>query len=322
SNAMRVYCDDICDTLGEQIQETENGYKLELEIPSAYYKYIIGKKGETKKRLENETRTLIKIPGHGREGSVVISGHDRQGILSAKTRLDLLIESARRRQPFTHFISIPVNSQPIQDKFIEFKDDVVRFCSGDRGVDDTIFQNPHKLHLTIGTMPLLDKSEIDKAKAVLQQCKEELIAYDYIGHGGITCQLRGLEYMNDDPGEVDVLYAKIQLQDNSDRLQCLADQLVNGFCESGLMNREHDRVKLHVTVMNTLMRKDPTGAGVTVSSGNKKPIKDRESFDANNILKLYGDYDFGPYQINTIHLSQRYSTSQDGYYACEDKIDF
>jgi len=30
-------------------------------------------------------------------------------------------------------------------------------------------------------------------------------------------QFTGLEYMNDDPAEVDVLYAKVKLADNSDR---------------------------------------------------------------------------------------------------------
>jgi len=64
----------------------------------------------------------------------VINGRDRQGLLSAKTRIDLLVESARQRQPFTHFISIPVNSEPIQDRFGEFKDDIVRFCGEVSGI--------------------------------------------------------------------------------------------------------------------------------------------------------------------------------------------
>lgn len=40
----------------------------------------------------------------------------------------------------------------------------------------------------------------------------------------------------------------------------IADQLVERFVASGLMLREWDRVKLHATVMNTLFRKDPSGA--------------------------------------------------------------
>lgn len=44
------------------------------------------------------------------------------------------------------------------------------------------------------------------------------------------------------------------------RLQMIADQLVERFVASGLMLKEWDRVKLHATVMNTLFRKDPSGA--------------------------------------------------------------
>ena len=40
-----------------------------------------------------------------------------------------------------------------------------------------------------------------------------------------------------------------------------------------------------------------------------------------SVFQLYGDYDFGPYDINLIHLSRRYSTGHDGYYGCEMKLD-
>ena len=33
----------------------------------------------------------------------------------------------------------------------------------------------------------------------------------------LLADIRGLEYMNDDPSSVDVLYAKLELQDGSDR---------------------------------------------------------------------------------------------------------
>ena len=45
----------------------------------------------------------------------------------------------------------------------------------------------------------------------------------------------GLEIMNDDPAEVDVIYAKIT--ENSQPLQQVADQLVNKFVAAGLMAR-------------------------------------------------------------------------------------
>ena len=72
------------------------------------------------------------------------------------------------------------------------------------------------------------------------------------------------------------------------RLQGLADQLVERFTSSGLMQRDYDRVKLHVTVMNTLFRKDPNQAPTATQGGaGKKGGQPRESFDATNVLKVH-----------------------------------
>jgi activating signal cointegrator complex subunit 1 len=60
----------------------------------------------------------------------VIVGHDRKGVLSAKTRIDVIVNSARQREPFSHFLSIPVNDSEIQKNFAEFKSDVLRGCDG------------------------------------------------------------------------------------------------------------------------------------------------------------------------------------------------
>ena len=38
-----------------------------------------------------------------------------------------------------------------------------------------------------------------------------------VGGAPLRAQVKGLEYMNDDPNAVDVLYAKIELHDGSDR---------------------------------------------------------------------------------------------------------
>ena len=49
--------------------------------------------------------------------------------------------------------------------------------------------------------------------------------------------IRNLEIMNDDPAEVDVVYAKIAPGDTTDRLQRVADSLIDRFVHSGLMAR-------------------------------------------------------------------------------------
>ncbi|XP_074657827.1 activating signal cointegrator 1 complex subunit 1-like [Tubulanus polymorphus] len=308
-----MYEDESCDSC-LPIVESDSGFKLSLNVPSAYFKFIIGKKGETLRRLEQETRAQIRLPRQGDDGPIVISSRERKGVISANTRIELLIDSARTKIPFTHFISIPITARNIQDHFIDFKNDVLRSCDGDRGLDISLFQNPTKLHLTLGTLVLLDDDEVRKATDVLLSLKEKII--DPVLNGRpLMVFVNGLEYMNDDPNEVDVLYAKVEIADGSDRLQMLTDRIVDSFVTAGLVQREFDRLKLHATVMNTLFRKDPSGA-----SSVRVEKKPRESFDASNVLRLFGDYDFNMLKIGEVHLSERYSTGDDGYYKPAAKV--
>lgn len=70
------------------------------------------------------------------------------------------------------------------------------------------------------------------------------------------------------------------------RLQALADALVDRFVSAGLMERQYDRVKLHITVMNTLFRKDSKTTSAQNFPHNKVPEKERESFDARKVLEV------------------------------------
>jgi len=315
-----TYCDEICDA-GLNVEETAKGFRLVMPVPSLFYKYIIGKKGETKKKIETETRTQILVPKPGEQREeITIQGHDKKGIISAKTRLDVIVDSARQRAQFTHFLSIPVNTEEIVSSFEDFRFEVLNKCDGDRGLDASIFQAPAKLHLTLGTMVLLNEAELAQVHDALQDCQDNIIQPLTQGKR-LEVKIRGLEYMNDDPREVDVLYAKVQDDCAGDRLQALVDRLTERLSRSGVMQANHGegRVKLHVTVMNTLFRKDPSAASLpqTESTGpaGGRGRSDRESFDASQVLKKFGDFNFGPLHVSSIQLSQRYSTGEDGYYA-------
>jgi len=62
-----------------------------------------------------------------------------------------------------------------------------------------------------------------------------------------------------------------------------ADRIVDLYVNAGIMTREYDRVKLHITVMNSLMRKDTSGTAIHQPDQHKI----RESFDAANVLKVH-----------------------------------
>lgn len=67
------------------------------------------------------------------------------------------------------------------------------------------------------------------------------------------------------------------------------------------MQRQHDRVKLHVTLINTRFVN-----GAEADYG--------KTFDGREILEKYADFEFGTQIISEIHLSMRYTTSTDGFY--------
>lgn len=55
----------------------------------------------------------------------------------------------------------------------DISDNNILFLSGvkDHGVEESIFQNPAKLHLTIGTLVLLNDMEVRKACEHLEECQ-------------------------------------------------------------------------------------------------------------------------------------------------------
>ena len=135
-------------------------FQSSIQVAPAFYPMIIGKKGVSKKRIENETGTKIAIPRQGVENeSVVISGPSQRAVLSACNRIDYIVESSRSRMSFTHFISLPLNHASVQSSFQDFKTRVLDMAHDDvnsvRKIDEAVFQTPSLLHLTVGTMALM-----------------------------------------------------------------------------------------------------------------------------------------------------------------------
>ena len=77
------------------------------------------------------------------------------------------------------------------------------------------------------------------------------------------------------------------------RLQMFVDRLVDKFVSANQMQRQYDRVKLHLTVLNTLFRRDPNGMNEMEKTRN---LRERESFNAKSILQVL---------VNALPLSLR-----------------
>lgn len=307
--------EELCESF--EIETTENGrYRAALLLPRYYFAHVVGSKGAVRRRLENETKTQIRVPRQGQDGRIVIIGSTKSAVSAAGRRVNLIVMSARQKQQFTHFLSIPMVGDSIKKRFVNFKEEVLDICKDSRGVDSSVFQAPEKLHLTLGTLVIMDANEREQAARTLAECKESIIMPLLKNRTLAVCMV-GVEYMNDDPAEVDVLYGKVYVKDGSRVLQEVADGVIDHFCSKGLMQKQYERVKLHVTLMNTLFRNNDSE-----SETSRRKQKHRETFDATNILKNFEDYDFGEQTVNGIHLSLRFSTSASGYYQVTADVSF
>lgn len=126
--------------------------------------------------VQVDTRTTLTVPRQGQTGPVLVSGRERDAVLTARGRIALIVEAARERLPFSHFLSVPVAqlAPDVKTAFEDFRARVLDLCGGDRGISDSLFQSPEKLHLTLGVLSLLDEREVEAAVKELQDSQAEL----------------------------------------------------------------------------------------------------------------------------------------------------
>lgn len=195
----------------EQIWDDK--FKLSRPVAAAFCRFIIGKKGETKRRLESETHSVITVPKQGVEGNVVITGSTRADVASCWRRIRLLIDSGRRKLAPTHFVSIPMTSRAIRAKFTEFKEKILAECPHSLGLDSSIFQEAEKLHITVGMLTLMNEAERNEAIQALIACGEEVVKPE-LKNEKWTLSMKGIEVMNDDAMAVDILFGRVSLKND------------------------------------------------------------------------------------------------------------
>uniref|UniRef100_A0A8D2JP45 Activating signal cointegrator 1 complex subunit 1 n=1 Tax=Sciurus vulgaris TaxID=55149 RepID=A0A8D2JP45_SCIVU len=275
------YADEPCDAY--EVEQTPQGFRSTVSAPNLLYEHIVGKRGDTRKKIEMETKTSISIPKPGQDGEIVIIGQHRNGVISARTRIDVLLDTFRRKQPFTHFLAFFLNETEVQEGFLKFQEEVLEKCCMDRGVDSSIFQNPKKLHLTIGMLVLLSEQEIQQTCEMLQRCKEEFIKLQELVDRVLErFQTSGL----------------IVKEWNSVKLHATV---------MNTLFRKDPNAE---------------GRYNLYTADGKYIFKERESFDGRNILKLFENFYFGSLKLNSIHISQRFTVDSFGNYASCGQIDF
>ncbi|KAF5285749.1 hypothetical protein FQR65_LT02277 [Abscondita terminalis] len=278
-----VDCNEIEDNVNLDISDTGK-FVLKFHVPSCFVGYIIGTKGTVRNKIEQDTRTTINV---------------------IKEDVNNVRITARDKHRLTHFISIPLVTDLIKYNFDSFKTSILSDATAINGLHPSMFQNPSKIHLTIAPLVLADNVEEMEAVTLLKECNTQVIKPLFANVEKLKVTLNGVEIMNDDPTNVDVLYGKIQIEPPkyNELLQKMADGIYNYFTNKGLVRKQFENVKLHATLINSLFRK---------TDKNEKPP--RRTFDATHILKKYKNYHFGDADLKFVHLSIRFTKSDNSYY--------
>nr|XP_016927889.1 activating signal cointegrator 1 complex subunit 1 [Drosophila suzukii] len=295
--------DDEEDPAVNNIEESPNGdFKLALHVPKSFYGGLIGLKGSTKRRIEEETRTELYVPRQNeRSNDVIIRAKQRSQVCAALRQILHLITSLRKKMKPTHFLAVALNSGEVQERYVELKKSILEAQLP--GIDEELFMPESSIHLTLGVYVLLDDDERQRALKELEDCRPLLADLKT----PFEMKVKGLEIMNDDPSSTRILYGCIESPD----LQKFADQCLAHFQSTGLCatdNNERESIKLHMTLMNNRYRKE------AMKSGN--------SFDAREILKRFGDFDFGTAQCQAVHLCVLKSRGEDEFYKITGSLEF
>lgn len=274
-------------------------FQQEIDVNKSIVVYLKIARGINRKRLEQATKTEIRVQESRQNSKAIIKGNNKSDIVNARKRLDGF-RGSPRRQLFTHFLSIPFTTNEIKANFIKFRDEILS-DNGIEGIDAELFQTPERMHLTLTMLVLLDEQSEKDAREYLERCKEEIID-EILKDKPLTVELVGAATFDDeDPSKVSVLFGKIQSQE----LQEIANNFAYNFANNGLVQLVYPEVTLHVTLMNvSFLKKRKENEGEVGKAKAPAPRYQRRTFNASKIIEKYKNFNFGSLTINEIQISK------------------
>jgi hypothetical protein len=291
---------------------------LQIPVPAVFHKFIIGKQGSARSRLEMESGAKIQVPNReDLKDCIWLRARNKSQIYSCKAQVELLCEREETKLDYTHFLSVNLAyDDKLRAEADKFRENVVlqRFA----GIDASIFMPSRRLHFTICMLRLHSHGQIDEMKEALKDVATRIAATQEYREV-LSANLKGLHILTDDPREVGVLYTTDRSHALQNRMDSLANIIFdilrarNLVSQPGLMAQrvlssdgDHAEVKLHATLMNTKYSK-----ANRYEDGSRG---ERETFDASVLMESFGQIDFGTVQMKDIQLSCLDEMGDDGYY--------
>ncbi|CAG8506115.1 14304_t:CDS:2 [Acaulospora morrowiae] len=280
--------------------------EIKLKCPISIFGQIIGKGGAKIKQLQRETKTRIVLDN--RSESISIKG-SKADVEMAKTRLE---EEIDNYLPPTHFISLPLSDSQVHQKVNTFQTDVMSLSLPN--IETSIMIKPTSLHLTIGMLNLHRQNDLENAIKLLKDLGPEL--HDLVGTKTMVIKLSGVAVMEDDPKKTNVLYAKVEEQEDQNILFRLSEFLITKFTEAGYLKKDNRPLKPHATIINVRHR------GETDTKENERSNQRPRwlTFSAIPILEKFSNFEFGTCRIESVHIAKVGTYDENGRHRCEVSV--
>lgn len=312
----------------------QNLYRATLQLEARCWKQLVGRKGNTRKLIEQDFNVslLIPRPDASPDTPVYLQSGDTSNLSRAIAYLETnllkkekvvvlnpeisaqtasvaeakkqVVKDAKAKKktagPPTHFLSLPMQDHKIQTKVTTFFQRAIPLLEKDRGLRCTGFQvgmaaNPAQFHVTLLMLRLTTPEEEGRAAQLLAQLQSTI--YDILGTRSLLLRVKGLDIMEVDAGDAHVLYANIREDGEEGRLAELYNRLQEEFNQAGLLAEPpNPKPIFHATLFND---KNVGRVGFSAASLLQSPIR---------------SFDFGIHRAPSIQLSIRGKYEASGYW--------
>ncbi|KAL3154632.1 A-kinase anchor protein 7 isoforms alpha and beta [Trebouxia sp. C0010 RCD-2024] len=260
-----------------EIQEEASDFVIRLAYDAEILPHLVGQKGKTKLKVEQDTGATISVPRKNstalpgsREADVIVRASTTSAAVSAATRLELLVENMLNsnkcaacfgvvggctyQSPLIELfighaadwdtLTLSLSRSLTQAAFEHFKTSVTQDPrAATAQIEESIFVATKQIHLTVTMLKLYSEQKRHLAKQTLQSLQP--IARNMLQQQPLQIQVKGLEYMNDDPSGMHVAYVGVhdpaQQQGSVQKLQQLCTAIVDAFADAGLLLSRDER---------------------------------------------------------------------------------
>lgn len=231
----------------------------------------------------------------------------------------------QKKNTFTHFISLPLNTASIKGKLNDLQNQIISLYKEE---DRKLFQfnDPNLFHITISMLTLENEEKKEKAKMILEKNKEKLlelindikfdIKFKNLGTFQYEKKLRREEREKEtekknssfqrQPEKNDVVFLSLHEDENYKKIVTISDILIREFIKENIIDDQE------LKSMNLLY--DQSEGIFKAEKHHLTLFRVKPEADLGTIYKELSGFEFGNAECHSIDISTRFEYDEDRFY--------